>query len=145
MVRDSLKGTNLWRNLMLFSGYVFMFVLMFFLLLDFVVGTLPVLICFGVWIFIAWTIMREAKIGVYRRYGGKKVLVGTLGEEEDMGEMVEFNVKNIVSYVDLTDEEKRAINELISKEEHFLTQLDQKDNVRYALQKKTIEKIENKK
>jgi len=49
------------------------------------------------------------KIKFLRFYSGKKVITGTIDEEGDMGEIVEFQVKNIVSYDELTENEKEKL------------------------------------
>lgn len=143
-MRESLHGTNLWRNLMFGSTYALLFILMFLVMLDQYIAVVITLIIFIIWFLVAWSILREEKIKVYRKYGGKKIVTGTLGEEDNMGEIVEFEVKRIVPFIDLTDAEKDAINQLISKEEHFLEQLDDKDNVRYALMNRVEDEIKKK-
>jgi len=112
---------------MVASSYVFLILLLFFVLFDFVLGILPVVIVFLVWLLVSWSILREQKIRTYRMYGGKKVITGTLGEEEDMGEIVEFRVKKIVPFDSLTEYEKGAMEKLIEAEENYVKMLDIKD------------------
>jgi len=128
-----LHGTTLWKNLIFGSTYILLFLLLIFVMLDMFFGVVITLILFLIWFLVAWSILREEKIKVYRKHGGKKIITGTLGEEDNMGEIIELEVKRIVPFIDLTEVEKNSINELIIKEEFFLEQLDDKDNVRYAL------------
>jgi len=135
-MNEAFHGTNLWKNLMFGSTYVLLIFIVFLMMFNSYLGIIITLVIFGIWFLVAWSVLREEKIKVYQKYGGKKIITGTLGEEDNMGEIVEFEVKRIVPYIDLTEGEKKSIEELIKKERYFLEQLDDKDNVRYALMNK---------
>lgn len=139
MPSDELKGTSLWKNVMLLSGYVFMIAMMFMLMLNARIMLIPTLVVFGIWMIVAWNAQREVKIRVLRKYGGKKIITGTLDEEEDMGELIELQVERIVPYDALTKDEKVRVQKLIELETALLTELDRKDNIRYVLEKKVKE------
>jgi len=137
-------GTELWTNIMLLAGYVFMGYLIFILLIRQEQLIFPSFGVFGVLLLLMFTIQREVKIKILRRYAGMKVLTGTLDEEEDMGEIVEFKVMKIVKFDALTEAEKEKIKTLITKEKELINELDRKENVKYIIDKKEAKKIEDK-
>lgn len=132
-IKDYFTGTDLWKTLLLASGYIFLVILMFCLVSQSFEAILPLVFGYCIWIAIAFTIMREQKIRNLEKYGGIKILTGPLDEREDEGEIVEFEVGKITRYYKLPQKLRQGIVELVLKEKSMLVEMDRRENIVYRL------------
>lgn len=139
-IKDYFTGTDLWKTLLLVSGYIFLIILMFCLVGRNFEIILPLLFGYCVWIAVAFTLMREQKIRNLEKYGGMKILTGPLDEEEDKGEIVEFEVGKITRYYQLPKGQRESIIELVRQEQGMINEMDRRENIMYRINRADVSK-----
>lgn len=147
VVSDYLKGTQLYRTLIMFSSYVFLIMMLVVVMAGIQEFLIPILIVLAVWVLVLWIAQREAMIRLLRKYAGKKVLVGTVDLEEDVGEVVELKIKRITPFVDLADEKKQLLEKLTEKEKDLIASFEKSKNLKYIftdIPKEEVEVFEDK-
>jgi len=144
-IKEYFTGTDLWKTLILASGYVFLIILMFSLAARSFEFILPLLFGYCVWIAVAFTLMREQKIKNLEKYGGMKILTGPLDEEEDKGEIVEFEIGKITRYYQLPRRQRNSIIELVKTEQSMISEMDRRENIMFRIDRRQVVSKEKRK
>lgn len=147
LFKDAFKGTALWTSLIILSGYVFMGSIIVVMMFNAFYIMAPLLGVFVVWLFIAYSAQREAKIKILRENAGRKVLLIELGEGEDMGEIIELKVKKITPFKLFTKEEQVKKEKLTEKEREMIKSMEKTEGKKdsYKLEEKKVRKNGKKK
>lgn len=116
--------------------------MMLFVMIDrmLVLWLLPIMGVFTLVMFIA---LREQTIKILRKYAGKKIAVAPIDQEEDMGEVMEFRIKNIYPLEEFTEEERRLKSEISEKEKEMISSFERTKDLKFI--KVDPKAIENKK